>query len=158
MAAIGDGVVIINEGAVIIIGGTSASTPVFASVLTRINEERLLAGKSTVGFVNPTLVCLISKRCIFSATNTNVYSMPTLKFCTISLRVTTTLARAMDSSVASVGILVLFATIEKVDLGFDANATSSDRFGNARLPNDIGSLHESPLGNLRSLYDKEGHE
>ena len=39
-----------------IIGGTSLSSPVFASVLTRINEERLLAGKSTVGFVQPALV------------------------------------------------------------------------------------------------------
>lgn len=36
--------------------GTSASTPIFASVLTRINEERLRAGKKTVGFVNPVLV------------------------------------------------------------------------------------------------------
>jgi tripeptidyl-peptidase-1 len=33
--------------------GTSASAPVFASILNRINEERLKAGKSTIGFVNP---------------------------------------------------------------------------------------------------------
>lgn len=38
-----------------LIGGTSAATPLFASILTRINEERLAAGKSVVGFVNPTL-------------------------------------------------------------------------------------------------------
>lgn len=37
------------------IGGTSASAPAFASILTRINEERIAAGKGTVGFVNPTL-------------------------------------------------------------------------------------------------------
>lgn len=35
--------------------GTSVSAPVFAAVLTRINEERLAAGKTTVGFVNPVL-------------------------------------------------------------------------------------------------------
>jgi tripeptidyl-peptidase-1 len=29
---------------------------VFAAILTRINDERLKVGKSTVGFVNPTLV------------------------------------------------------------------------------------------------------
>jgi tripeptidyl-peptidase-1 len=47
--------VIFNMGAPTLIGGTSASSPVFASILTRINEERLKAGKSTIGFVNPTL-------------------------------------------------------------------------------------------------------
>jgi tripeptidyl-peptidase-1 len=39
----------------IIVGGTSASAPVFASILNRINEERLAASKSPVGFVNPIL-------------------------------------------------------------------------------------------------------
>lgn len=36
-------------------GGTSAAAPAFAAMLTRINEERLAKGKSTVGFVNPVL-------------------------------------------------------------------------------------------------------
>ena len=40
-------------------GGTSASAPIFASLLNRINEVRLAAGKSTVGFVNPVLVSLV---------------------------------------------------------------------------------------------------
>jgi tripeptidyl-peptidase-1 len=31
------------------------STPIVASIFTLINEERLAAGKSPVGFVNPTL-------------------------------------------------------------------------------------------------------
>ncbi|KAI6361932.1 hypothetical protein MCOR25_006355 [Pyricularia grisea] len=35
--------------------GTSASTPVFGSILTLINEKRIAAGKSPVGFVNPVL-------------------------------------------------------------------------------------------------------
>ncbi|KAJ5215379.1 uncharacterized protein N7498_001786 [Penicillium cinerascens] len=55
VSAIGDNVVIFNEGLPTSIGGTSASSPVFASILTRINEERLAANKSTVGFVNPVL-------------------------------------------------------------------------------------------------------
>lgn len=42
-------------GAPTLIGGTSASSPTFASIVTRINEERIAAGKSTVGFVNPVL-------------------------------------------------------------------------------------------------------
>jgi len=37
------------------VGGTSASTPIFASIINLINEKRLGAGKSTVGFINPTL-------------------------------------------------------------------------------------------------------
>lgn len=56
VSAVGDNIVIYNAGLPTLIGGTSASTPIFASLLTRINEVRLAAGKSTVGFVNPTLV------------------------------------------------------------------------------------------------------
>jgi len=37
------------------VAGTSASAPIFAAIPTRTNEERLGAGKATVGFVNPTL-------------------------------------------------------------------------------------------------------
>ena len=55
VSAIGDNVVIYSKGNPTLIGGTSAAAPVFASILTRINEERISAGKSTVGFVNPTL-------------------------------------------------------------------------------------------------------
>ncbi|KAL4879066.1 Tripeptidyl-peptidase SED1 [Aspergillus karnatakaensis] len=35
--------------------GTSASAPVFASIIAKINDARLRAGKQTVGFVNPAL-------------------------------------------------------------------------------------------------------
>jgi tripeptidyl-peptidase-1 len=31
------------------------SAPLFAAILTRINEERIAAGKSTIGFANPAL-------------------------------------------------------------------------------------------------------
>jgi tripeptidyl-peptidase-1 len=36
-------------------GGTSASTPIFAGVINRLNEERLNAGKGPIGFLNPSL-------------------------------------------------------------------------------------------------------
>ena len=36
-------------------GGTSAATPIFASVINRIIEERLNAGKGPLGFLNPSL-------------------------------------------------------------------------------------------------------
>ncbi|MCJ1231705.1 Tripeptidyl-peptidase sed1 [Toensbergia leucococca] len=54
-SAIGDNVIIFFEGFPALIGGTSAAAPTFASILNRINEERLAVGKSTIGFVNPTL-------------------------------------------------------------------------------------------------------
>lgn len=55
VSAVGDNVVIFNKGLPTLIGGTSAASPAFASILTRINDERLKAGKSTIGFVNPIL-------------------------------------------------------------------------------------------------------
>lgn len=55
VSAIGDNVLIFNEGAPTLIGGTSAAAPAWGAILTRINEERLGAGKTTVGFVNPVL-------------------------------------------------------------------------------------------------------
>lgn len=55
VSAVGDNVVIFANGVPELIGGTSAAAPVFAAILNRINEERIAAGKSTVGFVNPTL-------------------------------------------------------------------------------------------------------
>ena len=60
VSAIGDNVIIFNKGLPTLVGGTSASAPVFASILNRINEERIAVGKSTVGFVNPTLVRILS--------------------------------------------------------------------------------------------------
>ena len=42
-------------GAFILTATVLASAPVFAAMLTLINEKRLLEGKSTVGFVNPAL-------------------------------------------------------------------------------------------------------
>ncbi|GAM86246.1 hypothetical protein ANO11243_042580 [Dothideomycetidae sp. 11243] len=55
LAAVGDNVVIFNNGAPTLIGGTSAAAPVVGAILNRINEERIAVGKGPVGFVNPTL-------------------------------------------------------------------------------------------------------
>lgn len=53
VAAVGDRQVVYSNGSWWLVGGTSLSAPVFASVLTLINEDRLAAGKSTVGFIHP---------------------------------------------------------------------------------------------------------
>ncbi|RFU23989.1 hypothetical protein B7463_g12345, partial [Scytalidium lignicola] len=37
------------------IGGTSLSAPLWGAMLTLVNEKRIAAGKSTLGFINPTL-------------------------------------------------------------------------------------------------------
>lgn len=55
VAAVADNVLVFSSGLPQLVSGTSAAAPVFAAILTRINEERLAAGKSTVGFVNPLL-------------------------------------------------------------------------------------------------------
>lgn len=55
VAANGDNIVTYNQGVWGLSGGTSASTPIFASIVNRINEERLNAGKKTIGFINPAL-------------------------------------------------------------------------------------------------------
>jgi tripeptidyl-peptidase-1 len=41
--------------------GTSASAPVIASMITLINDARITAGKSSIGFIN-TAVCFSSFR------------------------------------------------------------------------------------------------
>ena len=63
ISAVGDNVLIFNMGAPTLIGGTSASTPAFAAIVNRINEERIAVGKKTVGFLNPTLVSFVFHAC-----------------------------------------------------------------------------------------------
>ena len=55
VSANGDNIVTYNAGVLGRAGGTSASTPIFASIINRINELRLVAGKAPVGFINPVL-------------------------------------------------------------------------------------------------------
>ncbi|KAF7375426.1 Alkaline serine protease AorO [Mycena sanguinolenta] len=55
VSAVGDNIVIVADERPTMVGGTSASAPVFAAILTRINEVLLSQGKKPVGFVNPIL-------------------------------------------------------------------------------------------------------
>jgi tripeptidyl-peptidase-1 len=55
VAAVGLNILLYVDGGPAFVGGTSASAPIFSSIITLINEKRLAAGKSRVGFLNPTL-------------------------------------------------------------------------------------------------------
>ncbi|KUJ23903.1 putative alkaline serine protease AorO [Mollisia scopiformis] len=55
VAAVGLNILLYADGQPTFVGGTSASAPIFASIISLINEKRLAAGKTTVGFINPTL-------------------------------------------------------------------------------------------------------
>ncbi|KAI1827579.1 peptidase S8/S53 domain-containing protein [Xylaria intraflava] len=55
VAAIGLNVATVWNGTTSGVGGTSASAPIFASIVTLLNEERLAIGKGPIGFLNPTL-------------------------------------------------------------------------------------------------------
>lgn len=55
VAANGDNIAVFNEGEYGTSGGTSASAPIFSSIINRINEERLNSGKKSLGFLNPAL-------------------------------------------------------------------------------------------------------
>jgi tripeptidyl-peptidase I len=52
VAAIGDAVAIVFDGETWSVGGTSASAPIFAGIVTLLNEARMAEGKSPVGFLN----------------------------------------------------------------------------------------------------------
>lgn len=55
ISANGANYVVAIDGEFTLIYGTSASCPTVASMITLINEKRLAAGKSSLGFLNPTL-------------------------------------------------------------------------------------------------------
>ena len=55
VSALGQNIVTVTRGMQDLSSGTSASAPIWASLLNLVNEERIAAGKSTVGFVNPVL-------------------------------------------------------------------------------------------------------
>jgi tripeptidyl-peptidase-1 len=57
VAAVGDNYLVHMQGYSDHLGGTSVSVPIWGSILTLINEERLARGKGTVGFVHQVLVC-----------------------------------------------------------------------------------------------------
>lgn len=55
IAVVGDKIAVVFMAQPNILGGTSASSPIVASIFTRINEERLKAGKPVIGFASPAL-------------------------------------------------------------------------------------------------------
>jgi tripeptidyl-peptidase I len=55
VSALGLSLATVYENRAIAVGGTSASAPIFASIVTLLNEERLAQGKKPIGFLNPTL-------------------------------------------------------------------------------------------------------
>lgn len=55
VAANGDNIALYLEGELVLEGGTSASSPIFASLINRVVEERIKVGKGPVGFINPVL-------------------------------------------------------------------------------------------------------
>lgn len=55
ISANGANYVVAVDGQFALVYGTSASSPTLGSILTLINEERLNAGKSSIGFINPVI-------------------------------------------------------------------------------------------------------
>jgi tripeptidyl-peptidase-1 len=62
VAAVADNVPMWLTGAPTITGGTSASAPTMAGILSMINDARLSSGKPSLGFVNPALYQLAQQR------------------------------------------------------------------------------------------------
>ncbi|KAE8446870.1 hypothetical protein EG329_011501 [Mollisiaceae sp. DMI_Dod_QoI] len=54
VAAIGRNLPLVYLGESFGVGGTSASTPIVASIVTLLNEARIAKGKGPIGFLNPT--------------------------------------------------------------------------------------------------------
>eukprot|EP00756_Hemistasia_phaeocysticola_P067191 Hpha_TRINITY_DN9783_c0_g1::TRINITY_DN9783_c0_g1_i2::g.10297::m.10297/K01279/TPP1, CLN2; tripeptidyl-peptidase I len=55
VSALGEGYQVFVRGAAESVGGTSASCPAFAAMVSLLNENRLNAGKKQMGFLNPFL-------------------------------------------------------------------------------------------------------
>ncbi|KAH6951226.1 peptidase S8/S53 domain-containing protein [Ilyonectria sp. MPI-CAGE-AT-0026] len=55
VALLGANVTLSDEDKITVSGGTSAAAPLFAAMINRINDERLLAGKKPIGFLNQIL-------------------------------------------------------------------------------------------------------
>jgi tripeptidyl-peptidase-1 len=55
VSAVGDRILIVEDATVQVTAGTSASTPIFAGVVSLLNDYRLSNGKTPLGFLNPLL-------------------------------------------------------------------------------------------------------
>eukprot|EP00656_Telonema_subtile_P001600 TRINITY_DN106_c0_g1_i1.p1 TRINITY_DN106_c0_g1~~TRINITY_DN106_c0_g1_i1.p1 ORF type:complete len:553 (+),score=137.57 TRINITY_DN106_c0_g1_i1:146-1804(+) len=53
VSALGEGYQVVQNGGTMSVGGTSASTPLFAGIVGMLNEARIQAGKPALGFLNP---------------------------------------------------------------------------------------------------------
>jgi len=71
VAALGIGFLIYQKGHVMNIGGTSASCPTFAAIVSLLNDIRLNAGKSPLGFLNPWLYSIKTPDAFFDVTTGN---------------------------------------------------------------------------------------
>lgn len=118
VGAVGDRQVVYSNGSWWLVGGTSLSSPVWGAVLNLVNEERIAAGKGTVGFIHPVLVRLYlsctgsTDNQVFSLlarhgenANIRTYSMSTLKYLMTSSRVVIPDAARLDSPLQRDGIL-----------------------------------------------------
>jgi hypothetical protein len=80
-AVLGEGNQVIIDGEVTVQGGTSASAPVFAVVVSLLNQARLAQGSKQMGFLNPFLYAnadaFTSDRTSLFATTTNMWTTTT---------------------------------------------------------------------------------
>jgi tripeptidyl-peptidase-1 len=53
VSALGTGFQVFQDGKIQDVGGTSASTPTFSAIIALLNQARIQAKKSTLGFLNP---------------------------------------------------------------------------------------------------------
>eukprot|EP00966_Prymnesium_polylepis_P095580 2214578-Prymnesium_polylepis.1 len=55
LAMVGSQLLVVVNGKLYVASGTSASAPIFAAILARVNLIRAADGKRTIGWLNPTL-------------------------------------------------------------------------------------------------------
>ena len=60
VSAMGEFFQVVVGGSIESVGGTSASSPTFAAIVALLNDERIAAGKPTLGFLNPLLYSIAS--------------------------------------------------------------------------------------------------
>jgi len=59
VAAVGDAICLLDPGSPCnFVGGTSASTPIWGSLVTLLNQDRLAANKKPLGFINPVIYAM----------------------------------------------------------------------------------------------------
>src|SRR3990167_813019 len=86
VAALAHHYMIVENGNQLGVDGTSASTPVTAGLIALINDARLNAGKSTVGFINPAIYGMSATNfndvTVGDNTGTEMHGITGTKYCT----------------------------------------------------------------------------